>query len=113
ARLRYSSRFLSGWRLFLQKAFDFFNDFADGKRFALNLVEADGIDQEFTANNHSQLAPVQFRNQDLVELADDLAQVAGEGIQIAQMDVRHRAAAAAHQLRGRGTGAKRAAPTDH
>ena len=53
-----------------------------------------GVDQELAADQQPQLAQVQFRDQHFFITLEQLAQVRWQRIQIAQMGVGDRAAAA-------------------
>src|SRR5437764_8934540 len=48
------------------------------ERTALNLVQADGIDQVFGAKHPQELAHVELRNKHLLVALEDLAHVAGQ-----------------------------------
>ncbi len=81
-----------------QNLFDLFDDFTHGKRFALDLVEPDSVDQELGSNHQPQLPSIEFRNQHLVEASaheaidwatvqfgDELVMTTSFGIQSAVM----------------------------
>src|SRR5437764_4902236 len=60
-------------------------DLRDEERLALDLVQADGVDEELGPQQETQLAAVQLRHQDLLELLQHLAGVPGERVEVAEV----------------------------
>ena len=70
-----------------QMTFDLLDQFTDGKRFALDFVVADAVDQELASQQHSQLSHVQLGHKDAVKRLEQRAKIAGERIEIAKVCV--------------------------
>ena len=88
-------------------------DLRRAKRQPAHAVVADRIDEELGAHELQQLSKVHLRDEHLVVAAQDLARVARERIEVAQVRVRDRAAAVAHTPARRRDRAVRATPAEH
>src|SRR5579883_935348 len=87
-------------------------DLGDLEGLALDLVEADGVDGELRPDDLEQLAHVHLRDEDLLELVDDVAQVRRQGVQVPQMHGGDRLALLLGALHRRRDGAVGRAPAD-
>ncbi len=82
------------------------------ERTALNLVEADRIDQIFGAQNPEELPHVEFRHQNLLVALEDIAHIGGKRIEMAKVEMPDLAALVALPVDGLGDSAERGAPGD-
>ncbi len=78
---------------------------------AAHLVDAHDVDEVLRAQQHAELAEVHLRDEDLVVRAQDLAEVGGERVEVAQMCLRDHDAGAPGDLAGRTDRARRSSPS--
>ncbi len=83
-----------------QNFFDLLIEFILFERPALNFVEADGIDKIFRAQHPGKLAHVEFRNKNFLVALQHFAEIFGERIQVAKMQVADLVALAALRFNG-------------
>src|SRR5262249_23273867 len=74
----------------LKILFDLPNQFSHLEWFALDLREADRIDQKLRADEHGELSEIQFGNDHRFKTLQDIAQVRWKRIEMTQMRARHR-----------------------
>src|SRR5579864_17488 len=97
----------------LEHLFDFLLQLALLKRAALDFVQAHSVHQILGAQHPKQLAHIQFRHQNLLIALDHFAEVGGQRIQMAQMNVADLAALGALRVHSGGDGSMRRAPRDN
>src|SRR5262249_9875370 len=96
----------------LEQCFDLLFDLADQKRLALQLAQADRIDQKRGAQHLAELAGVQLRHQNLAIIAQHVANVLRQRMQVTQVGRRHRKPLALATLDGGADCSARAAPAE-
>src|SRR5947207_2107892 len=69
-----------------------FENFFAGQRQSAHAVEADGVDEVFGTQYAHELAAVDFRHEDLAVLAQDMAEVGRQRIQVPEVNRGHRLA---------------------
>ena len=85
-----------------QHRLDLVNQLGNCERFALNFVVSNGVDQELTANQKSQLPKIQLGNKYFFVTLQHIAQIAGERIQVPQMSMSDRPTVALSRMRRSG-----------
>src|SRR3546814_2741666 len=96
----------------LQLRADRLLDFGDGKGFAGHLVETFGRYEKFAAQHGAKLPRVHLRHHNLLEAAQQVAEVARQRPDMAQVDVRYRIPVRAPATDGEGDRAVCRAPAD-
>src|SRR5580658_2003 len=101
---RYENKFKSkkSRRYSVEQLFDFCFDFGLLEGLALDLAVAFGVDQKFCAQEHHELAHIHFRDEDFFVALQNIAEIARQGIQIAQVDMADAVAFLAHGFHGGG-----------
>ena len=80
------------------------------KGASLNLVEADGVDEELGAQHPKKLAHIEFRDENFLVALQNISEIAGEWVQMAQVQMADFAAFFALFFHGLGYGAEGGAP---
>ena len=102
---------LQWWRL-REQAVDLRLDLGDAERLALHLVEALGVDQVLGTDDEPELTQIQLWDQHSREPIEDVAQVPGERVDVAEVAVRDRLALGLGHVDRGGAGAVGAAPAE-
>ena len=89
-----------------------FDDLGDAERLAADAVVADGIDEVLRADEHQQLAQVDFGDEDPAIVAQDVLGVGRERVEVAQVRVGDRPALGLQALDRRADRAVRRAPAE-
>src|ERR1700741_276518 len=93
-----------------QNFFDLLIEFGLLERAALNLVKADRGDKILGAQDPEKLAHIELRHKDVLVALQNVADIGGQGIQIAEMEMANFAAFFALSLDRLGNRAKRGTP---
>ena len=74
---------------FLQQCVDSFCNFTNLERLALNLIHPSRVDQVDRPQHKNQLTVVEFGNEDLLILLDDVAEILRKRIEVSDVSVSH------------------------